>query len=161
MFHVTLLAPRILRWLNFIHPNFRHLISPYFELETISYIWCGLITHRLRIAGIVSALTEILTRHILLPLWHIVWSKWCEINFVYLLTKIHENSANHHTHESVSISSFCLEYWSSTYVCSDFLWAGWSRGWIPGGGIFTAPVQTGPGAHPASCAIYTGSLSRG
>ena len=26
---------------------------------------------------------------------------------------------------------------------------------------FSAPVQTGPGAHPASCRIGTGSLSRG
>jgi len=26
---------------------------------------------------------------------------------------------------------------------------------------FSAPVQTGPGAHPASCTMGTGSLSRG
>ena len=30
-----------------------------------------------------------------------------------------------------------------------------------GGGEFSAPVQTGPGAHPASCTMGTVSLSRG
>jgi hypothetical protein len=29
------------------------------------------------------------------------------------------------------------------------------------GAIFSAPVQIGPGAYPASCTIGTGSLSRG
>jgi hypothetical protein len=31
---------------------------------------------------------------------------------------------------------------------------------IPVGATFFAPVQTGPGAHPASCTMGTGSLSR-
>ena len=38
---------------------------------------------------------------------------------------------------------------------------GWTvRGSIPGGGgaRFSAPVQTGPGAHPASCIMGTGSF---
>jgi hypothetical protein len=30
-----------------------------------------------------------------------------------------------------------------------------------GGARFSAPVQTGPGVHPASCTTGTGSLSRG
>jgi hypothetical protein len=30
-----------------------------------------------------------------------------------------------------------------------------------GGGRFSAPAQTGPGAHPASYKMGTGSLSRG
>ena len=29
------------------------------------------------------------------------------------------------------------------------------------GARFSAPVQTGPGAHPASCAMGTGSFPRG
>ena len=32
---------------------------------------------------------------------------------------------------------------------------------IPVGARFSAPFQTGPGAHPASCLIGIGSLSRG
>jgi hypothetical protein len=35
------------------------------------------------------------------------------------------------------------------------------RGSNPVGAKFSAPVQTGPGAHPASCTMGTGSLSRG
>jgi len=32
---------------------------------------------------------------------------------------------------------------------NDFLWAEWFGAPIPGGGVrFSAPVQTGPGAHP-------------
>ena len=31
----------------------------------------------------------------------------------------------------------------------------------PGGARFSAPVQTGPGAHPASCKIDTGSFTWG
>ena len=45
------------------------------------------------------------------------------------------------------------------YVCtSDWLWAGLSGDRIPVGARFSAPVQTGPGAHPASCTMGTGSL---
>jgi hypothetical protein len=33
------------------------------------------------------------------------------------------------------------------------------QGSNPGGARFSAPVQTGPGAHPASCTMGTGSLS--
>jgi hypothetical protein len=40
-------------------------------------------------------------------------------------------------------------------------WAGRSRDRILVGVGFSAPVQTGPGAHPASCTKGTGSLPRG
>jgi hypothetical protein len=36
---------------------------------------------------------------------------------------------------------------------------GWAvQGSNPGGARFSAPVQTGPGAHPASCTMGTGSF---
>ena len=37
---------------------------------------------------------------------------------------------------------------------------GRSRDRIPVGARFSAPVQTGPGAHPASCTMGTGSFPR-
>jgi hypothetical protein len=42
---------------------------------------------------------------------------------------------------------------------SDWLRAGWSGDRIPVEARFSAPVQTGPGAHPASCTMGTGSFS--
>jgi hypothetical protein len=45
------------------------------------------------------------------------------------------------------------------YVCtSDWLRAGRSRDRFQVSARFSAPVQTGPGAHPASCTMGTGSL---
>ena len=41
---------------------------------------------------------------------------------------------------------------------SDWLRAGSSGDWIPVGAIFSAPVQTGPVAHPASCTMGTESF---
>jgi hypothetical protein len=43
-------------------------------------------------------------------------------------------------------------------MCSDWLWAGWSRDWIPVGARFSAPVHADPGAHPASCTMGIGSF---
>jgi len=39
--------------------------------------------------------------------------------------------------------------------------AGWSGDRIPVEARFSARVQTGPGAHPASCAMGTGSFPGG
>ena len=44
----------------------------------------------------------------------------------------------------------------SQYSC--WLRAGWSRDRILVGARFSAPVQTSPGAHPASCTMGTGSF---
>jgi hypothetical protein len=41
---------------------------------------------------------------------------------------------------------------------SDWLWAGRSGDRIPVRARFSAPLQTGPGAHPASCTMGTGSF---
>jgi len=41
---------------------------------------------------------------------------------------------------------------------SDWLWVGRYGGRIPVAARFSAPVQTGPGAHPASCTMGTGSF---
>ena len=40
----------------------------------------------------------------------------------------------------------------------DWLRAGWSGDRIPVGARFSAHVQTGPGAHPAYCAMRTRSF---
>jgi bisphosphoglycerate-independent phosphoglycerate mutase (AlkP superfamily) len=44
---------------------------------------------------------------------------------------------------------------------SDWLRAGWSGDGIPVGAKFYAPVETGPGDHPASYTMGTESLSQG
>jgi hypothetical protein len=47
------------------------------------------------------------------------------------------------------------------YINSEFLRARRSGDQIPMGARFSAPVQTGPGAHPASCTMGTGSFIGG
>jgi hypothetical protein len=52
------------------------------------------------------------------------------------------------------VGSYCI-----MYIC---LATGWTvRGLNPSGGEFSAPVQTGPGAHPASNIMGTGSFPGG
>jgi hypothetical protein len=52
---------------------------------------------------------------------------------------------------------YCQWFYNCTGGC-DWLRDGRSGNRIPAGMRFSAPVQTGPGAHPASCTMNTGSF---
>ena len=56
------------------------------------------------------------------------------------------------------INEFWKELFGKFSQYSDWLRAGRSRDQIPVGARFSAPVQTGPGAYPASCTVGTGSF---
>ena len=47
---------------------------------------------------------------------------------------------------------------STVFCASDSLQAGWSGDQIPVGARLSAPIQTGPGTHPASNTMGTGSF---
>jgi hypothetical protein len=54
----------------------------------------------------------------------------------------------------------CVDHWKCKNTCITWKWlrAGRSGDRIPVGARFFAHVQTGPGAHPASCTMGTGSF---
>ena len=66
------------------------------------------------------------------------------------------------SHEQWHLTIHSLLCWP-TYLSrySDSLRTAWSGDRIPVKARFSAPVQTGPGAHPTSYTTGTGSLSRG
>ena len=52
-----------------------------------------------------------------------------------------------------------IKKWAGIAQSVQRLAVGWTvRGSNPGGARFSAPVQTGPGAYPASCTMGTGSF---
>jgi len=60
-----------------------------------------------------------------------------------------------------STSIFCVQVWlvfRMQFTDNDSLRAGRSEDQIPVGARFSAPVQTGPGPHPASYTMGTGSF---
>jgi hypothetical protein len=73
--------------------------------------------------------------------------------------RVHEDSfkmkAVHSFISKMSVRSVIASY----NLLGDLLRAGRSGDRIPVGARFSAPIQTGPGAHPASCAMGTKSLS--
>ena len=50
------------------------------------------------------------------------------------------------------------EFWAILCIFNDWLRAGRSGGRMPVAARFSATVQTGPGAHPSSCTMVTGSF---
>jgi len=77
----------------------------------------------------------------------------------------HPNSHFSHKHSNPvqwHCYHLCFSFIQKSYVfyiyVSDWLRAGWSGDRIPVVTRFSALVQTGPGAHPASCTMGTGSF---
>jgi hypothetical protein len=64
-------------------------------------------------------------------------------------------------HGATTTNNYNDKYTNYRSWYSDSLRAGQSGDRIPLGARFFVPVQTGPGAHPASYTMGTGSLSRG
>ena len=62
-------------------------------------------------------------------------------------------------HNEIKYFYFILRCGPGSVVGSDWLRAGRSGDQIPVEARFSAPVQTGPGAHPSSCTMGTGSLT--
>jgi hypothetical protein len=50
------------------------------------------------------------------------------------------------------------ESWCSLVSIDTSVWDGGYGDWIPVGARFSAPIQTGPGPHSASCTMGTGSF---
>ena len=91
------------------------------------------------------------------------YAKACSVFFVYVLYKLYFFTIppfflsltccimNHFVNLESTLYTTCG-------LGSDWLRAGRSGDRIPVEARFSAPVQTGPGAHPASCTMGTGSF---
>jgi hypothetical protein len=90
----------------------------------------------------------------------IVWSRALWINEVLLCTSTYHLL---HWHEHFNVLSYCAILYGivgrDSVVSIATLRAGRSGDRIPLGARFSAPIQTGPGAYPASCTMGTRSFS--
>ena len=77
-------------------------------------------------------------------------------NFVWIISHCKKTKARYII--NVYLSSCTVPVYAERSRHSDWLRAGRSEDRIPVGARFSAPVQTGPGAYPASCTMGTGSF---
>jgi hypothetical protein len=83
--------------------------------------------------------------------------------FVYMFSSLIYNSLQQNLRIPYTFACKCnVKTWAViAESVSDRLRAGWPGDRIPVGARFSAPIHTGPAAHPASYKMDTWSLSRG
>jgi len=106
--------------------------------------------------------------------WYIVMHGTKIVKYEYLLPKTYRtlpgkedvvsgrSTSRFHASFFTTLQNFSTSRCASNnyyyYIDRDWLRVGRTRDRIPVGAKFSAPVQTSPGAHPASCTMGTGSF---